>query len=306
MRKVISKSKKNIIYIIFGLIVFFSSCSNMSLFEGFDVPNTEEISNYTGEKLLLELEKNKNSKRFYESLTKKQTEKILTNLDIIIDENLSSENQADINIVTIAASCAIDICIYTDPLTYAVIFDLVDPIIIAITGKNASASLIFSSYTEPLQETVVLDKTTALNVISQCFENLCKITAYYDIGVISALSGSFSGADLQKYLVAGLLSGIVSGTQEALASSTENISMISEQVAQLLIDWENAVVKTESLLAYLFSQLPASIGDVGLNVLKAYKNQLLEKAEILGKIAENAGYKNLAKGAIAVLKSWAK
>ena len=46
----------------------------MSLFEGFDVPNTEEISNYTGEKLLLELEKNKNSKRFYESLTKKQTD----------------------------------------------------------------------------------------------------------------------------------------------------------------------------------------------------------------------------------------
>lgn len=279
-------------------IILIVSCPNHSVFLGFDKPNTEKIASFTGEKLLSELEKNADSKMFYELLTKSQRERILSKLDNMISSSKKSEN------VTKAASFAVDILINTDPLVYAVIYDLVDPIIFAITGKDVSASSIFATCTEPIQKAVSLPLQEGMEVISECFFNLFRITAYYDVAVISASYGSYSGGDLQKYLVSGLVSSVISGTQDAIDVSSDDIKNISEDVSEIFINAEKQDVS--NILSYLFTEIPKKLGNTGLNISLAYKNQLLEKANVLGEIAGNAGYLNLAREAIKVLEEWAE
>lgn len=287
--------KKSFLLLFIILIV---SCPNHSVFLGLDKPNTEKIASFTGEKLLSELEKNADSKMFYELLTKSQRERILSKLDNMISSSKKSEN------VTKAASFAVDILINTDPLVYAVIYDLVDPIIFAITGKDVSASSIFATCTEPIQKAVSLPLQEGMEVISECFFNLFRITAYYDVAVISASYGSYSGGDLQKYLVSGLVSSVISGTQDAIDVSSDDIKNISEDVSEIFINAEKQDVS--NILSYLFTEIPKKLGNTGLNISLAYKNQLLEKANVLGEIAGNAGYLNLAKEAIKVLEEWAE
>ena len=101
-----------------------------------------------------------------------------------------------------------------------------------------------------------------------------------------------------------LISGIISGTQEALAVSSSDIKNISETVSEVFVEAEN--LNVNELLNFLFQEIPKKLGKVGINIGKAYKNQLLEKAEILQKIAGNAGYENLSKAAIEVLEDWGK
>lgn len=285
-------------YLLILLIILIVSCPNHSVFLGLDKPNTEKIASFTGEKLLSELEKNADSKMFYELLTKSQRERILSKLDNMISSSKKSEN------VTKAASFAVDILINTDPLVYAVIYDLVDPIIFAITGKDVSASSIFATCTEPIQKAVSLPLQEGMEVISECFFNLFRITAYYDVAVISASYGSYSGGDLQKYLVSGLVSSVISGTQDAIDVSSDDIKNISEDVSEIFINAEKQDVS--NILSYLFTEIPKKLGNTGLNISLAYKNQLLEKANVLGKIAGNAGYLNLAREAIKVLEEWAE
>lgn len=280
------------------LIILIVSCPNHSVFLGLDKPNTEKIASFTGEKLLSELEKNADSKMFYELLTKSQRERILSKLDNMISSSKKSEN------VTKAASFAVDILINTDPLVYAVIYDLVDPIIFAITGKDVSASSIFATCTEPIQKAVSLPLQEGMEVISECFFNLFRITAYYDVAVISASYGSYSGGDLQKYLVSGLVSSVISGTQDAIDVSSDDIKNISDDVSEIFINAEKQDVS--NILSYLFTEIPKKLGNTGLNISLAYKNQLLEKANVLGEIAGNAGYLNLAREAIKVLEEWAE
>ena len=288
--------KKSFLLIL--LIILIVSCPNHSVFLGLDKPNTEKIASFTGEKLLSELEKNADSKMFYELLTKSQRERILSKLDNMISSSKKSEN------VTKAASFAVDILINTDPLVYAVIYDLVDPIIFAITGKDVSASSIFATCTEPIQKAVSLPLQEGMEVISECFFNLFRITAYYDVAVISASYGSYSGGDLQKYLVSGLVSSVISGTQDAIDVSSDDIKNISEDVSEIFINAEKQDVS--NILSYLFTEIPKKLGNTGLNISLAYKNQLLEKANVLGEIAGNAGYLNLAREAIKVLEEWAE
>ena len=285
-------------YLIIILILFIISCPNHSIFQGLDKPNTEKIATFTGTKLLSELEKNADSQMFYKLLTESEREQILSNLDDIIS---SSKNP---DTVTKAASFAVDILINTDSLVYAVIYDLVDPIIFAITGKDITASSIFATCTEPIQKAVSLPVQEGLQVISECFYNLFRITTYYDVAAISATYGSYSGGDLQKYLVSGLVSSVISGTQDAMNVSSDDIKNISEDVSEVFVNAEQQDVS--NILSYLFTEIPKKLGETGLNIALAYKNQLLEKANILEKIAGNAGYLNLAKAAIKVLEAWAK
>jgi len=284
----------------------FYSCSNESFLFGLDKPNTERISYYTGEKLLTALSNNYGSKVFYETLTVEQRERILDSLNSIITSDDSNDitNDSKAIFVTRAASAAIDILIYTEPLVYAVIYNLLDPILIAITGKNVTPSSIFNAYTEPLQQEIELKKSTAKDVITDCFYNLYRITTYYDIAAIAALAGSYSGSDLQKYLVSGLISGVVSGTQKAISASSNDIESISEDVAQVFIDAEKNTSGLESILKYLFENLPSQIGSTGANIVQAYKQELIIKANILEKIADNAGYETIAKSAASVLRRW--
>ena len=289
--------KKSFIGIIFVVISLLFSCSGHSIFQGFDKPDTKKIASYTGGKLLNELEKNSDSPLFYKSLTISQREQILSNLDSIISSSPKTKT------VTLAASLAVDILINTDALVHAVIYDLTDPIIFMITGKDITASSIFTTCTEPIQQAVKLGPQKALDVISDCFYNLFRITAYYDVAVISASYGSYSGGDLQKYLVSGLISSIISGTQDAVNASVDIVS-IAQDVSQLFYQAEKQDVET--LLTYLFSEIPNKIGVATANIGNAYKNQLLEKAKILEQIAGIAGYENLSKAAVEVLENWAK
>lgn len=305
--KNITKSKlikKSIIFFsVIILVVGIFSCPNISLFQGFDSPNTAEISELTGDSLLEALKKNVDSKIFYKKLTISQRETILSNLDNIIEENkpneVFSENGAKI---TQAASFAINLLINTDALCYAVIYNLVDPVIVVITEKNVTPESIFSSYTEPLEKTIEVDKTTAEEVISQCFYNLYRITAYYNLAVYSAVKGSYSGGDLQKYLVSGLVSGVVSGTISALNSSSADLVDISNTIAEAFIEAEKETVS--SVLSYLFQEISQKFGVAGANIGDAYKEELLGNAKILGIMAGNAGYENLSQAAIEVLERW--
>ena len=75
--------------------------------------------------------------------------------------------------------------------------------------------------------------------------------------------------------------------------------------------WEKIFINAEkqdvsNILSYLFAEIPKKLGNTGLNISLAYKNQLLEKANVLGEIAGNAGYLNLAREAIKVLEEWAE
>ena len=92
---------KKCVFIILGIC--FASCSAPSLFEGLDLPDTELISTYEGEKLLDELSKNINSKSFYQELTQVQKQKILSNLDkmIFVHPKSSEFNQQKIFIFCI-------------------------------------------------------------------------------------------------------------------------------------------------------------------------------------------------------------
>ncbi|MBR5867223.1 MAG: hypothetical protein IKZ04_04855, partial [Spirochaetaceae bacterium] len=94
-------------------VILFVSCSNESVFSEFDKPDTEVISNYTGQKLISVLEANKGSESFYSVLTENQKGKILSSLDSIIS---SCETIADRNnsvIIARAAMCAVDILLHT-------------------------------------------------------------------------------------------------------------------------------------------------------------------------------------------------
>lgn len=285
------------------LILVLVSCSNVSIFQGLDKPDTRDISELTGEKLLSVLEKNRESKTFYETLTPLQKEKILSSLDSIISENYKDVDfSAKAELVTKASLFAIDILINTDLLTYAVIYDLVDPVLIVITKQSATPDSIFSSYTKPLQKAIEVDKTSAEKVISKCFTNLYKITYYYNIASKFAKTGSYTGGDLQKYLVSGIVGGIISGTMEAVNNSNEDINTIINAVSQAFIIAEGEDIET--ILTSLINEIPAQLGDMGINIGMAYKNELLNNASTLTEIAKNAGYENFAKSAVLTLERW--
>ena len=300
------KNKLIVLWIlVFCGIFFLKSCSNKSIFFGFDTPDTEEISKLTGESLLNELEKNIGSKIFYDNLTSTQKQRILINLDSIIKINYpNAVISAKADLITKASLFAIDILIYTDSLTYAVIYNLVDPAIVVISNKNVTLNTIFASYTEPLQQTVQKYKSNAQTVISNCLYNMYKITQYYDMAASIALDGSYSGGDLQKYLVSGLVSGIVTGTTNAINASSQNIDEITNIIANVYIQAETENIT--NILTYLFNELPISLNSVGVNIGEAYKQELHKSATILGIIARNAGYENLANLAISVLERWSQ
>ena len=142
---------KKCIFIILGLC--FVSCSAPSLFEGLDLPDTELISTYEGEKLIDELSKNINSKSFYQELTQVQKQKILSNLDKMIFVHPKSSEFNQQNLIK-AASFAIEILIYTDSLSYAVIYDLTNPLLVLLSGQNISPQTLFEVYIQPIKEKI--------------------------------------------------------------------------------------------------------------------------------------------------------
>lgn len=284
-------------------LVFILSCSNHSVFAGLDKPDTELISKYKGERLLSSLELNTGSKVFYETLTSAQMDRILGTLDSIIAGKKGGSGDSAV-MVSRAALAAVDVLVHTNELTYAIIYNLTDPALVAITDSGASPSVIFGSYTRPL-ESVADDSAAAEKVIAECFYNLYRITSYYDIAALSSRYGSYSGGDLQKYVVSGLVSSVLSGTVAALKSSVASVQNLSTDVAQAYLEVvKQTSTELETILTGIFNELRTQLGAAGADIAAAYREQLLDRADILEDIALYAGFQTVAKAAAAVLREW--
>ena len=286
-------------------VILFVSCSNESVFSEFDKPDTEVISNYTGQKLISVLEANKGSESFYSVLTENQKGKILSSLDSIIS---SCETIADRNnsvIIARAAMCAVDILLHTDELSYAMIYDITNPILVALTGKGVNASTIFYAYTQPFRNCINQGTDCVLDLIAKSFYNLYQITEYYDKAIQSSEYADYSGSDIQKYLIAGLISSILSGTANAMDISTNKIQNLSDDIAQAYINVVQAsVYELQNILNDVFNQIKSEIGGTASDIETAYKSELLQRAKMLEKLSMFAGFETIAGTASSILRKW--
>lgn len=281
----------------------FVSCPNQSVFYGLDKPDTEQISRYKGKMLLSALEFNSGSKKFYRALNPSQKKRIFVSLNEVINsEKRSNNGNAD---VARAALCAVDLVVHTDSLAYAVIYDLVDPVLVVISDPKASPGKIFGTFTEPLRKRMKSTHDVTLENISECFYSLFLITNYYDIAAASSRYADYSGADLQKYLVSGLVSGVLSATAQAVQSSDDNIKNLSNDVAQAYMDVvESSTEELGNVLSAVFNQIKKEFGQTGVDIATAYKSQLLVRAEILEDIALYAGFQTVADTTADILRKW--
>ena len=292
---------KKCIFIILGLC--FVSCSEPSLFEGLDLPDTELISTYEGEKLLDELSKNINSKSFYQELTQVQKQKILSNLDKMIFVHPKSSEFNQQNLIK-AASFAIEILIYTDSLSYAVIYDLTNPLLVLLSGQNISPQNLFEVYIQPVKEKIQTEGQTCIQVISDCFYNLLLISNYYNAASSFVPEGFYSGGDLQKYLVSSFLSGIIELIQTSMNYGVNVTKDISDEVAQLILDSQMNAESINSVLEYLWQEIPKRFALTGTDFVQIYKQQFEKIAQNIKNIATSAGYSKVADLAISVLQEW--
>ncbi len=296
--------KNQFLFSIIFYVILFVSCSNQSIFSDLDKPNTEIISNYTGKKLVTILEINKNSNSFYKLLTESQANKIISSLNDIISSNNSKLNENSV-LKARAALCAVDILIYTDELSYAMIYDITNPILVAISGQGATASTIFYSYTEPFRNCMSNDMDCALTQIAKTFYNLFLITNYYDVAISTSHYANYSGADIQTYLISAIVSSVLSGTANAINVSTDKIQSLSDDIAQAYMDVVQATAtELKSVLTKIFKQLKNELGGTVSDIGDFYKSELLQRAKILEELALYAGFKTVAGVASDVLKNW--
>ena len=292
---------KKCVFIILGLC--FVSCSEPSLFEGLDLPDTELISTYEGEKLLDELSKNINSKSFYQELTQVQKQKILSNLDKMIFVHPKSSEFNQQNLIK-AASFAIEILIYTNSLSYAVIYDLTNPLLVLLSGQNISPQNLFEVYIQPVKEKIQTEGQNCIQVISDCFYNLLQISNYYNAASSFVPEGFYSGGDLQKYLVSSFLSGIIELIQTSMNYGVNVTQDISDEVAQLILDSQMNAESINSVLEYLWQEIPKRFASTGTDFVQIYKQQFEKIAQNIKNIATSAGYSKVADLAISVLQEW--
>lgn len=302
------------VLVAFSFFVF-TACSNYSIFSKLDYPDTEKISTYTGKKLIQSLEENINSTKFYETLSEKQKNRIIDSLDDYIQKRKNSTCQETLAMVTRASIVAIDIFINTDSLVYEIIYNMANPAFVYLTEPSASPSTVFYSFTITLKKAVEKDNSI-VKPLGLCFYNLYKIAEYYNIAILSSKYGGYSGSDLQKYIVSAVVSAILTGTAQTIGISSSEISSVSEEfstteiknlateIAQVYIQIQQNEIQEDLYLNEIFSELEKKLGLSEKEIAQAYKDQLILKANILEKIALFAGFYNLAKESVEILKKW--
>lgn len=291
-----------IIFVVCSFLVF-TACSNYSIFTKLDSPNTERISLYTGKKLVLTLEENINSPKFYKTLTEEQKNKIISSLDEYIQQEKKSTTVDSLAMATRSAMVAIDILINTDSLIYEMIYNMANPAFVYLVEPSASLSTVFCSFTSVFNKSIQKDKSI-IKPIALCFYNLYKITEYYDLAANSSKYGGYSGGDLQKFIVSAIVSGILSGTAQAAGISGTELKNLSSEIAQIYVQVQQNVEQDELILQEMINELEKRLGVSGKEIAFAYKNQLNLKANILEEIALFAGFYNLAEESVKMLKKW--
>ena len=253
--------------------------------------------------MLDELSKNINSKSFYQELTQVQKQKILSNLDKMIFVHPKSSEFNQQNLIK-AASFAIEILIYTDSLSYAVIYDLINPLLVLLSGQNISPQNLFEVYIQPIKEKIQSEGQNCIQVISDCFYNLLQISNYYNAASSFVPEGFYSGGDLQKYLVSSFLSGIIELIQTSMNYGVNVTKDISDEVAQLILDSQMNAESINSVLEYLWQEIPKRFASTGTDFVQIYKQQFNKIAQNIKNIATSAGYSKVAEFAISVLQEW--
>lgn len=279
------------------------SCRPVSLFSGLDSPDTEHISWLTGEKLIVALEQNAGSAQFYSQLTTPQRNRILSCLFPVIDSCEGTIPGSKSAVLSCRATvAAVDILVHTDELVYGVIYDLADPVLDILSEKNISAESLFKAYTEPLRRSVLSVGAAGVeSLIAVCFARLYLIARCYEQTVFYASPGFFSGGDIQRYVVAGLISGLVAGTMDALTDVRDDVAVASGQIARVYVQVTSENDGSGKILQEICTGVESDLIEAGVSVetsiQTAYLNQFNVKAAGLEQLAAVAGFETIAAAA---------
>ena len=280
-------------------------CSNSSIFTGVDHPDTEKISKLSGEKLLASLEVNIRSPAFYRVLTTVQREKILTTLNSMIAKEKSVLTEGTYSLVlSRSTKAAIEILIYTDPLVYDMIYNFADPALSALNLSGITLDKLYQVYTDSITRLLRHGVEGALDAMAFAFYNLCRISNYYNNAVNSTPLGVYSGGDLQTYLLAGIIGGLVSSTQRIVKTMYMDFQEIAKELSDAYYRLINDNVFSEDLVNQLFEYLAQELETPLEAIISAYRVELDFIAGIFETMAYNAGYNLLAQNTADTIRSW--
>lgn len=282
-----------------------SGCSNHSIFTGLDVPNTEKISRYTGEKLLNALELNEDSEAFYRALTLAQRERILSTLDAMIQAEKASLKEGELSLtLPRASSAAVELLIHTDSIVYDMIYNLADPALSALSLAGISIEELYVAYTDAIRRFLQRGVEEVVVELALAFYNLYRISLYYQDAVDSARYGVYSGGDLQTYILAGILGGLIQGTQEVAQKLYLDYRAVAEKLSAVYYQLVDSGTLDEELVRELFKRLAQELA-VPLEILVAtYKLELVLVADIFEAMAANAGYSLLSQDTARTIRAW--
>lgn len=286
-------------------LIFCIACSNQSLFTGWDYPDTEKISGYSGEKLLSSLEVNSSSPAFYRVLTVAQREKILSTLDAMIAEEKEVLVEGAYSFtLSRSAKAAVTILIYTSPLVYDIIYNFANPALSALSLSGISLEELFVVYTDAVKSFLLSGVNSALAEMAQAFYNLYRISNYYNDAVKTAPFGVYSGGDLQNYLLSGILGGLIRSTTGIIQDSPQEYQQLAVSVSQAYYQVINASAIDSQLVEALFNQLSQALEIPSEQIISEYKQELKFVAGIFEAMASNAGYNLVAQDTARTIRSW--
>lgn len=287
------------------LVLLLSSCPAHSIFTGLDAPDTERISGYTGERLLLALEEHRQSAAFYRVLTVAQRERILATLSSMVQSEKSVLKEGELSLILPrTAKAAVELIIHTDPLVYDIIYNLTDPALSALSPSGLSLERLFCAYTASIRR--VLDGTVeeALQELALTFCNLYRISVLYQDAVDSARYGVYSGGDLQTYILAGILGALIVAAERVVEEALRDYVLIAERLAEAYCRLVDSGTADRQLLDQLFQGLAGRLEAPLEEILKAYKLELELVADIFEALAANAGYSLVAQETARTIRTW--
>lgn len=286
-------------------LLLFIGCSNSSIFTGLDHPDTEKIAAYSGEKLLASLEVNIHSPAFYRVLTVVQREKILSTLNSMIarEEEVLTAG-ASSRILAQSTKAAIELLIHSDPLVYDMIYNFADPALSALTLSGITMDELYQVYTDSITKLLRHGVENALDTMTFAFYNLYRISNYYNKAVDSSPYGVYSGGDLQTYLLAGIIGGLVSSTQKIVKAFYLDFQAIAKELSDAYYRLINENTFDEGILTQLFEYLAQELETPMESIVSAYKLELDFIAKIFEAMADNAGYNLLAQNTASTIRSW--
>ena len=286
-------------------LLFCTSCSNKSLFTGWDYPDTEKIARYSGEKLLSSLEATMESPAFYRVLTVAQREKILSTLDAMMSQEKEVLVEGGYSFtLSRSAKAAVTILIYSSPLVYDIIYNFANPALSALSLSGISIEELFVVYTDSVKRFLLKGVNSALAEMAQAFYNLYRISNYYNAAVNTAPFGVYSGGDLQNYLLSGILGGLIRSTTGIIQDSPQDYQKIAEKISQAYYQLINANTVDSQLVEALFYELSQELDLPSEQIISEYKQELKFVAGIFEAMAKNAGYNLVAQDTARTIRSW--